>query len=185
MSLWLQAATDALAYGLYEHLRVNLLPHAPMRIAGCLSRELEFAERYCRDKTKDRLFPIRFLWLWEGNEQQMFGLPPLGRSHYHPEKLLDFWERACADPQYRQEREAEGFVFDFAEKAVKLTSGWVYIGERFIEDFLEVEATLGVELLFPGPQAGEKQPAFQAFKRQHAGEENRAEPHIAADQPQE
>ena len=38
-------------------------------------------------------------------------------------------------------------MLDFAEQAIALTRGWVYIGDRFIEDFLEIEATVGVELL--------------------------------------
>jgi len=73
MSLWLQAATEALQAGKYEMFRVDILPLAPIRIPGCLIWELEFAERRCRDKTKDPLFPIRFLWLMEANEQRLFG----------------------------------------------------------------------------------------------------------------
>lgn len=169
MSLWLQAATESLCEGDYEHIRMNLLPIAPIPIPGCLARELEFAERRCRDTETDRLFPIRFLWLLEANEQRHFGLPALGRSRYHPEKLLDLWERACGDEPYRLAREAEGFRFALEEKAVELSAGWVYIGERFIEDFLEVEAALRVELLFPDPQTGETRPAFQALKQRRSG----------------
>ena len=181
MSLWLQAATEALQKGNYEQFRVNLLPLAPISIPSCMHRELEFAERRCRDKAKDQLFPIRFLWLMEANEQRMFGLSPLGRSLYHPEKLLELWERASADVQYRRESEAAGFRFDFTEKAVKLDVGWIYIGERFVEDFLEVETTLGVELLFPNPPASEGRPAFQEFKQRKAGGESPAEPGAAVD----
>jgi hypothetical protein len=175
MSLWLQAATEALHSGEYERFRTRILPLAPIPIPGCLVRELEFAERRCRDNAKDRLFPIRFMWVMEANEQRLFGLTPLGRSHYHPEKLLELWERACSDAQYRQEREAEGFLFDFVEKAVELTVGWVYIGDRFVEDFLEVESVLGVELLFPDPQAGAPRPALQAFKRRRSCRDGPAE----------
>jgi hypothetical protein len=163
VSLWLQAAMEALQSGDYERLRVKIMPRAPIHIPGCLLRELEFAERRCRDVSTDPLFPIRFLWLMEANEQRMFGLGALGRSLYHPEKLLQLWERASADVQYRRESEAAGLRFDFAEKAVKLGEGWIYIGERFVEDFLEVETTLGVELLFPNPLASEGRPAFQKF----------------------
>ena len=171
MSLWLQAAIGALSEGDYERLRMHLLPGAPIPVPGCLARELEFAERRCRDIATDRLFPIRFFWLLESNEQRNFGLPALGRSRYHPEKLLEVWERACGDAEYRMAREAEGFRFDLEEKAVELTAGWVYIGERFTEDFLEVEAALRVELLFPDPQTGETRPAFQAFKQRRSGGE--------------
>jgi hypothetical protein len=172
MSLWLQAATQALQYGDYERFRVNILPHAPISIPGCLYQELEFAERRCHDKAKDKLFPIRFLWLMEAHEQRMFGLSPLGRSRYHPEKLMELWKRASAEVQYQQECEVDGFQFDFNEKAMKLDVGWIYIGDRFIEDFLEVETTLGVELLFPNPPATEKIPAFQDFKQQKTDGEN-------------
>jgi len=166
LSLWLQAATEALQSGNYERFRVNILPHAPIRIPGCMYRELEFAERRCRDKATNQLFPIRFLWLMEAHEQRMFGLSPLGRSRYHPEKLLELWKRASADVQYQKECEADGFQFDFVEKAMKLEAGWIYIGDRFIEDFLEIETTLGVELLFPNQPETEMQPAFQEHKQQ-------------------
>jgi hypothetical protein len=166
VSLWLQAATEALQSGDYERFRVNILPLAPISIPGCMYRELEFAERRCRDKTKDQLFPIRFLWLMEANEQRMFGLSPLGRSRYHPEKILSLWKRASAEAQYLQECEADGVQFDFNEKAMKLDVGWIFIGDRFIEDFLEVEITLGVELLFPNPSTTERLPAFQELKKQ-------------------
>jgi hypothetical protein len=169
MSLWLQAATQALQYGNYERLRRDILPKAPIPIPDCLVRELEFAERQCRDSTQEPLFPIRFLWLMEANEQRLFGYPALGRSRYHPEQLLEHWERACADAEYRHVREAETFRFDFDEKAVLMSVGWIYIGDRFVEDFLEVEAALRTELLFPGPQEGEMRPAFQALKRQRSG----------------
>jgi hypothetical protein len=165
VSLWLQAAIESLEEGDYKHVRKRLLPSLQSPVPGCLIRELEFGERRCCDIKKDRLFPIRFLWWLEGVEQRNFGLTALGRSGYHPEKLLDVWERACGDSAYRHEREAEGFKFDFAEKAMELTVGWVYIGDRFVEDFLELETALGVELLFPGPQPGEALPAFQAAKK--------------------
>ena len=32
----------------------------------------------------------------EAHEQRMFGLSPLGRSRYHPEKLMELWKRASA-----------------------------------------------------------------------------------------
>jgi hypothetical protein len=169
MSLWLQSTIESLQEGDYEHVRTRLLPTLQSPIPGCALREIEFGERHCRDKQQGSLFPIRFLWWLEGLEQQNFGLTALGRSRYHPEKLLEVWERICRDQQYRQELEAQGFKFDLTEKAVELTAGWVYIGERFVEDFLEVETALGVELLFPGPQPGDKLPAFQAVKQKHRG----------------
>jgi hypothetical protein len=165
MSLWLQSTMQALHDGHYERVRRDLLPLAPIPIPECLIREAEFGERRCRDTSRDRLFPIRFLWLLEGNEQRLWSYPPLGRSRYHPEMLLDLWERSTADSEYRLTREAEGFRFDETEKAVDLTAGWIYIGERFIQDLFEVEAAIGVELQFPGGPSGERRPAFPAHRR--------------------
>jgi|GEM_PF-1362965 len=165
MSLWLQSSLQALQSGDYARFRQDLLPVAPIPIPDCLGRELEFAERRCRRASQDRLFPIRFLWLLEANEQRLWGYPPLARSHYHPETLLDFWERAIADPDHRQAREADGFRFDLEEKAVEMTAGWIYIGERFIADLFEVEEALGVTLQFPSPSSGVPRPVFPLRRR--------------------
>ena len=164
MSLWLQSALDFMAARNYAHVRENLLPIAPIPLPGCLERELAFAERRCADPDEPALFPVRFLWTLEALEQRNFGHPP-GRSHYHPEKLLRNWERACADATFRAELEAARFVLDFEEQAIELTRGWVYIGDRFAEDFLEIEATTGVELLFSAEPPGSPQPAFRELKQ--------------------
>ncbi len=169
MSLWLQAAIYALSAGDYERFRVDILPHAPIPIPGCMLKEIEYAERAHLDKTRGLLFPIRFLWLLEANEQRLFGEKPLGRSRYHPETLLNLWERILADRAYRQECEENGIQVDLDEKAIRLSGGWVYIGEHFVEDLLEVERTLKVELLFPEPQGGEERPAFPEFRQAKSG----------------
>ena len=96
----------------------------------------------------------------EAHEQRRFGLNPLGRSRYRPDKLLGLWKRASADVQCRQKCETDEFHFDLSEKAVNLGVGWIYIWDRFVEDFLEVETTFGVELLFPNLPASEGQPVF-------------------------
>lgn len=181
MSLWLQAAIEALQNGDYEWLRVSILPHAPIPIPSCLHLELEFAEECCQDKEKDQLFPIRFSWLMEAHEQRMFDLSPLDRSRYHPEKLLELWRRASTDDQYRQECETSGFQFNVSKKAMNLGLGWIYIGDRFVEDFLEVENTLGVELLFPNPPAKIGQPAFQEFKKRPSGGKKPTQTGVAKD----
>jgi hypothetical protein len=106
----------------------------------------------------------------------MFGLSPLERSCYHPEKLLELWKRVSTDVDYRQECEGAGLQFDFVEKAVKVSEGWIYIGERFVEDFLEVETILGTQLLFPDPLTGDGRPAFKEFKQLRSSEESPAEP---------
>jgi len=98
----------------------------------------------------------------------------LCRSIYHPEKFLELWGRVSTDVDYQHENEVAGF--NFAEKAVNLRAGWIYNGDRFIEDFLEVETTLGVELLFPNPPATERLPAFQEFKHKKTSGENLTKP---------
>ena len=163
MSLWLQAVLESLESGRYESLRKKIMPHAPIPIPSCMLRELEFAERHCLDVTKDPLFPIRFLWLMEGKEQRVLGILP-GRSLYHPEKLLELWERASRDIQFRMENETAGMRFDFTEKAVKFDQGWIYIGDHFVDDFLEIEATLGCELLFCNSTESKGKPVFKKFK---------------------
>jgi hypothetical protein len=135
MSLWLQAATNALHERDYDQFR-RILPIAPIPIPTCMLREVKFAQRFCRAKMKARLFPIRFLWLLAASEQQHFGLNPPSQSLYHPEKLIELWTQACISPQFRQERENKGISFDFNETAMKLSGGWIYVGQHFAADFL-------------------------------------------------
>jgi hypothetical protein len=164
MSLWLQSVLAYLAARDYAHVRGRLLPIAPIALPGCLERELAFAERRCADPDEAGLFPVRFLWTLEALEQRNFGHPP-GRSHYHPEKLLANWERARRDAAFRSELESARFVLDFDEQAIELTRGWVFVGDRFVDDFLEIEATVGVELLFSAGSPGAREPAFREHKR--------------------
>jgi hypothetical protein len=97
MSLLLQSAIEHLNGRRYIKFRENLLPIAPISIPQCMIRELEFGEKWCTDPADDPLFPIRFLWLLEGNEKRRINLLMLGRSHFHPEILLfDIWEQAAA-----------------------------------------------------------------------------------------
>jgi hypothetical protein len=166
MSLWMQAATEALEYGHYQRFRQDLIPIAPFAVPFCMIRELEFAERRCLDVDKDRLFPIRFHWLFEAMEQRNWGLAPGERSRYHPEELLELWERAMRDSEYKRECEEGGIRFDNAEKAACFAEGWVYIGDRFVDDFLELETSIGVEMLFPSAPPGQDRPAFEAIKRE-------------------
>ena len=169
MSLWMQTATELLYHRQYEKFRNDLLPCAPLTLPESLLRELEFGERYCRDELSDPLFPIRFLWVFEGHEQQQFGIPALGRSRYHPELLqFDICDRVFTDTQFRQVMESEGFLFKLSEKAVAMSAGWILIGERLIEDLIEIESTLGFEILFPDRQTGELRPAFQAYRQNPA-----------------
>jgi len=161
VSLWLQSATKALILGQYDRFRNELLPVAPRPVPDSLLREVAFGERRCRGD--DHLFPIRFLWLWEGSEQGLFGLKALGRSRYHPQQLLALWTRACGDPEFRAQREAEGFRFDLGEEAVEMPNGWIYVGDQFAADLVEGEKVLGHELVFPDLRPGQEYPRFRRF----------------------
>jgi len=70
----------------------------------------------------------------------------LERSRFHPEVLLfDIWERAVSEPEFREKLKAEGFRFNWTEKAVAMSTGWILIGDHFAEDFFEIEKVLGVK----------------------------------------
>lgn len=170
MSLWMQSATDALANNDYQFIRENLIPHAPFTIPACMFREFEFGERRCHDIEKDKLFPIRFMYLFEAFEQRNWGIPPGDRSLYNPEKLLAVWEKILADPAYLKECEDHGMRFDLEEKALEFLCGWIYIGNTFIDDFLELENTAGVELLFCTETPDEFLPAFVEEKKKRTGQ---------------
>jgi len=164
MGLWMQAATGALAQGDFQYIRQVLFPMAPFPIPACMYREFDFGERRCKDIEKDKLFPIRFLLLFEAFEQRNWGIPPGDRSRYHPEKLLEAWEKVMADPAYMKECEDHGMRFDLEEKAIEFIAGWIYIGDSFIDDFLALEDTAKTELLFYTGTEGEYAPAFVAEK---------------------
>jgi len=112
------------------------------------------------------LFPIRFLWLLEGIERRHFNLPMMGRSRFHPEILLyDIWERANAEPSFRLEMESGGFIFNFQEKAIAMSTGWVLIGDHFEDDLFEIESILNIKLLFPEKNTGELRSVFDALRK--------------------
>lgn len=165
MSLWLQSAIEHLNGRRYKAFRENMLTIAPIPIPECLVRELEFGEHCCTDPADDPLFPIRFLWLLEGNEQRLYNLPMLERSRFHPEILyFEIWQRAVNEPEFRDKMETEGFRINLTEKAIAMSTGWILIGDHFIEDFIEIESILGVELIFPDKGKGKPKPVFQSYK---------------------
>jgi len=165
MSLWLQSAIEHLNGRRYKQFWENLLPIAPIPIPQCMIQELEFGEKFCTDPADDPLFPIRFLWLLEGNEQRCFNLPMLERSRFHPEILLfDIWERAVNEPKFREEIESDGFRFNWTEKAIAMSTGWILIGNHFAEDLFQIEFLLHEELLFPDNKTGELRTVFQSFR---------------------
>ena len=163
MSLWLQSALEALDEGDYSNLR-RLLAVSPLSLPACMLREIEYGETHFQGSSQNSLFPMRFMWLMECNEQRMFGHAPLGRSRYHPEKLLAFWDRAANDEVFRNEMKKQGFRFDLEEKAIEMTAGWIYIGESFANDLIEIERAIGEEMLFPDPYTGERRAVFREQK---------------------
>ncbi len=166
MSLWLDAMLSHLSIGKYQKIRENVLPMCPIPFPDCLKKEFEYGERCCNNSENDRLYPIRFLWFMEAHEQRMFGYEAGARSHYHPEKLLEFWERAISDASFLQEQTANGFRFDMKEKAINMSAGWVLIGDDLVGDFIEIEKILKVEMLFANDTGSDPQPAFIAIKQQ-------------------
>lgn len=166
MSLWLQSVIEHLNSRRFKNFKDNLLPIAPIQIPGCMIRELEIGEKCCTDPAEDPLFPIRFLWLLEGNEQRLYNLPMLERSMFHPEILyFEIWQRAVNEPEFREKMESEGFRFNWAEKAAAMSTGWILIGDNFVEDFFEIESILHLELLFPDHKTGEMRTVFQSFRK--------------------
>lgn len=169
MSYWLSAVLSHLQFGLYKDIREKILPMCPIPLPECLKTEFEYGERCCDATEENRLYPIRFNWMMEAHEQRMFGFQAGGRSHYHPEKLLEFWERVKTDDTFQAQQLANGFRFDFKEKAINMTAGWVLIGDHLMDDLLEIEKVLKVEMIFdnyPGRPPG---PAFVEYKKSLAG----------------
>jgi len=73
------------------------------------------------------------------------------------------------DDTFQAQQLANGFRFDFKEKAINMTAGWVLIGDHLMDDLLEIEKVLKVEMIFdnyPGRPPG---PAFVEYKKSLAG----------------
>lgn len=132
----------------------------------CIYTELEYAEsneyRQIRD---ENIFPIRFLWLFELKEQVMTGtVMPLERSLYNPEFLYERWLKCLEDESFRQEAIGAGVLFDLDNKAISLTQGWVFIGDTFIDDLMEIEAFYGEELMITDMETGIERSLFVNYK---------------------
>ena len=89
---------------------------------------------------------------------------PLERSHYNPEKLYEIWLRCLSDESYRQEAEAADVLFDLNNKAISLTRGWVFIGDAFIEDLMEIESYWGENLMVIDEETKMERSLFVEFK---------------------
>ena len=89
----------------------------------------------------------------------------LERSRFHPEVLyFEFWQRALNEPEFRTKTEADRFRFNLTEKAIAMSTGWIWIGDHFVEDFFEVENILGIKLLFPRKDTQKPEIIFQSFR---------------------
>jgi hypothetical protein len=163
MSLWLQSLIESI--GNYNYPNVHkLLEVSPRELPKCMLREIEYGETHCSDKNQLGLFPIRALWLLECNEQSLFGLSPLGRSYYHPEKIWEVWNRVLIEESFCNYLKDQGMRFDFEGKAMELSYGWVYIGESFIDDLIEIENNIGTEMMFPDLETREPRAVFRSEK---------------------
>jgi hypothetical protein len=61
--------------------------------------------------------------------------------------------------------EAARFVLDFEEQAIELTRGWVYIGDRFAEDFSRSRPRSASSSCSPRGRRARPQPAFRELKQ--------------------
>jgi hypothetical protein len=101
-----------------------------------------------------------------GERKRLYNLPLLGRSRFHPEILyFDIWQQAVNEPEFRDKMESEGSLFNWAEKAVAMSTGWILIGDHFVEDLFQIESLLHVELLFADHKTGEIRTVFQPFRK--------------------
>jgi len=167
MSLFFQYIEGCFADEQYHEIRQAMkeFQQGSKPFPPCIYRELGFGIRGSfRQIRNDKLFPIRFLSLFGLNEQRLSGLPVMGRSYYHPERLYQRWELCCRDEAVRQEAEEAGVMFDMQNKAILLTRGWVWIGDTFVQDFFEIEAHYDEKLLFPDPN-NELKPIFNEYRQ--------------------
>jgi len=169
MSLFLQHIQDLYVNGEYSKITEALRrfeKDTQKLLPSCIFRELDYANsndyRNIRD---ENVFPIRFLWFFELKEQKMMGaVMPLERSHYNPESLYERWLRCLNDESFRQEAVMADVLFDLNNKAISLTWGWVFIGDTFIEDLMEIESYWGEDLLVIDNETQIERPLFVEFK---------------------
>lgn len=168
MSLLFQHIVELYSHAEYNTIREKLrnFEKANKPFPDCIYRELDYAEANTYRKFRDEnVFPIRFLWLFELKEQVMTGRAmPLDRSHYNPEGLYSRWLKCLEDESFRQEAIKADVIFDMENKAISLTWGWVLIGDKFIDDLMEIEEFYGEELMVPDEETGIATPLFINYK---------------------
>lgn len=168
MSLFYQQIAELYANAEYGSVREGLSDFEEVAhpFPTCIYRELDYAESNVYRQIRDEnIFPIRFLWLFELKEQVMTGMAmPLARSLYNPELLYERWLKCVQDEAFRQEAVEAGVLFDLDNKAISLTHGWVFIGDIFIDDLMEIEAFYGEELIIADMETGLERPMFTKYK---------------------
>jgi hypothetical protein len=173
LSLFFQHIVELYSHAEYNTVREELhnFEKADKSFPDCIYRELDYAESNTYRKIRDEnVFPIRFLWLFELKEQIMMGVAmPLDRSHYNPEFLYARWLKCLEDESFRQEAMEADVLFDLDNKAISLTRGWVFIGDTFIDDLMEIEAFYGAELMVPDMEPGIGRSMFVDYKSKKKG----------------
>lgn len=168
MSLFFEHITELYSNAEYATVREELrnFEKTAKSLPACVYRELDYAESNTYRKIRDEnVFPIRFLWLFELKEQVMTGIAmPLERSHYNPELLYERWLKCLEDESFRREAIDAGVLFDLENMAISLTWGWVFIGDTFIDDLMEIEAFYGEELMIKDIETGIERPMFINYK---------------------
>lgn len=168
MSLFYQHIAELYSNAEYATVRKELrdFERTAKPFPTCIYGELDYAESNTYRQIRDEnVFPIRFLWLFELKEQVMTGMAmPLARSLYNPELLYERWLKCVQDEAFRQEAIEAGVLFDLDNKAISLTQGWVYIGDTFIDDLMEIEAFYGEELIIGDIETGLERPMFAKYK---------------------
>ena len=130
----------------------------------CLYRELDFAIKGSFREIRDvKLFPIRFMLMFGFYEERMFAMPIMGRCYYHPEELWKLWNECFQDGADRQEAVEAGILFDIQHGAIALPSGWIWMGNTFVQDFFELERFLKKPIKFPDKN-GKMKPIFQQYR---------------------
>jgi len=61
--------------------------------------------------------------------------------------------------------ESGGFIFNFQEKAIAMSTGWVLIGDNLPDDLFEIESVLNTKLLFPEEDTGELKTVFDSLRK--------------------
>jgi len=142
MSFFLQHIQELYYYKEYSQIREELIKFEKSNrlLPKCLFKEVDYADSNTYRKIRDEdVYPVWFLWFFDMHEHVMFNIDFFGQSRYFPQWLQERWNLCCENENYREDALANGVLFDFENKAISLTAGWVFIGDSFLEDLKEIE----------------------------------------------